>query len=132
MGMVRSCNIRSVMTVPLKNVSLAEGFNSDKENANDENLKGAPYARIQARGSPAGRQRPKHRGRCARSTRRCSTGSMPIGRASSQVLEQQARERRADGNQPARGRAGTREDKAGYFGKSDGVHRKRVRFDVRL
>ena len=29
------------VTLPLKNVSLAEWFNSDKENANDENIKGA-------------------------------------------------------------------------------------------
>ena len=29
------------LTLPLKNVSLAEWFNSDKENVNDENIKGA-------------------------------------------------------------------------------------------
>ena len=29
------------VTLPLKNVSLAKWFNSDKENANDENSKGA-------------------------------------------------------------------------------------------
>ena len=46
------------MTLPLKNVSLAEWFNSDKENGNDENIKGARHARIQARGSPLGGQRP--------------------------------------------------------------------------
>ena len=34
-------NKPSHLTLPLKNGSLAEGFNSDKENANDENLKGA-------------------------------------------------------------------------------------------
>ena len=45
-----------ILTLPLKNVSLAEWFNSDKENGNDENIKGALYARIQARGSPAGGQ----------------------------------------------------------------------------
>ena len=42
------------VTLPLKNVSLAEWFNSDKENANDENIKGALHARIQARGGQAG------------------------------------------------------------------------------
>jgi len=39
------------MTLPLKNVSLAEWFNSDKENGNDKNIKSALHARIQARGS---------------------------------------------------------------------------------
>ena len=52
----------SEQTLPLKNVSLAEWFNSDKENGNDKNIKGALHARIQARGSAPGRQRPKHRG----------------------------------------------------------------------
>ena len=47
---------------PLKNVSLAEWFNSDRGNGNDENIKGALHARIQARGSAPGGQRPKHRG----------------------------------------------------------------------
>ncbi len=50
------------MTLPLINAFLAEWFNSDKENGNDENIKGVLHARIQARGSPAGGQRPKHRG----------------------------------------------------------------------
>ena len=50
------------LTLPLKNVSLAEWFNSDKENANDKNIKGSLHARIQARGSSLGGQRPKHRG----------------------------------------------------------------------
>ena len=44
------------LTLPLKNVSLAEWFNSDKENGNDENIKGALHARIQARGSSLGGQ----------------------------------------------------------------------------
>lgn len=52
----------NLLTLPLKNVSLAEWFNSDKENGNDENIKGALHARIQARGSALGGQRPKHRG----------------------------------------------------------------------
>ena len=58
-----------LVTLPLKNVSLAEWFNSDKENVNDEDIKGALHARIQARGGKAGRgvgrasQRlPGHRG----------------------------------------------------------------------
>ena len=37
--------------MPLKSVFLAEWFNSDKENANGENTKGALHARIQARNS---------------------------------------------------------------------------------
>ena len=40
--------------------------------------------------------------------------------------QQSAGERRADGNQPAAGRAGAREDGARHSGKSDGVLRKRV------
>ena len=32
------------LILPLKNVSLAEWFNSDKENGNDENIKGALHA----------------------------------------------------------------------------------------
>ena len=43
-----ACTNRS-MTLPLKNVSLAEWFNSDKENANDEKIKSALQARIQVR-----------------------------------------------------------------------------------
>ena len=57
------------MTLPLKNVSLAEWFNSDKENGNDENIKGALHARIQARSSLAGGERPKHRGGSAHAGR---------------------------------------------------------------
>ena len=38
------------VTLPLKNVSLAEWFNSDKENGNGKNIKSALHARIQARG----------------------------------------------------------------------------------
>ena len=37
-----------------ENVSLAEWFNLDKENGNNENTKGALHARIQARGGAAG------------------------------------------------------------------------------
>ena len=39
-----------VVTLPLKNVSLAEWFNSDKENGNDQDNKGALHAGVQARG----------------------------------------------------------------------------------
>ena len=35
----------SEVTLPLKSASLAEWFNSDKENGNDENTKGARHAR---------------------------------------------------------------------------------------
>ena len=41
------------VTLPLEDVSLAEWFNSDKENGNDENIKEALHARIQARGGQA-------------------------------------------------------------------------------
>ena len=50
------------MTLPLKSVSLAECFNSDKKNENYENSKGALHAGVQARGSAPDGQRPKHRG----------------------------------------------------------------------
>ncbi|WP_426148561.1 hypothetical protein, partial [Polaromonas sp. DSR2-3-2] len=42
--------VPGVLTLPLKNVSLAEWFNSDKENGNGKNIKSALHARIQARG----------------------------------------------------------------------------------
>ena len=52
---------QSKMTLPAKNVSLAEWFNPSKENGNDEHDKeGALHARIQARGRAAGRRRPEH------------------------------------------------------------------------
>jgi len=41
------------MTLPPKNVSLAECFNASKENADDEDGKSALHARIQARGDTA-------------------------------------------------------------------------------
>jgi hypothetical protein len=47
--------------LPLKNVTLAECFNSDKENRNDENIRCALHARIQTKDRPPGRERPKHR-----------------------------------------------------------------------
>ena len=42
------------LTLPLKNVSLAEWLNSGKENGNDKDIKGARPARIQARCSGGG------------------------------------------------------------------------------
>ena len=51
---------RAALTLPLKNVSLTEWFNSDKENGNDEDIKGALHARIQARGGKAGRGWAEH------------------------------------------------------------------------
>jgi hypothetical protein len=48
------------LTLPAKNVSLAEWFNASKENGNEEDDEGAIHARIQARGGAAGRGRPKH------------------------------------------------------------------------
>ena len=53
---------RAALTLPLKNVSLTEWNNSGKENVNDEDIKGAIYARIQARGGKAGRSWAKHWG----------------------------------------------------------------------
>ncbi|WP_370870217.1 KilA-N domain-containing protein, partial [Rhodoferax sp.] len=47
----------SGLTLPSKNVSLAECLNSRKENGNDENGKSAIHARIQARSSATGRGR---------------------------------------------------------------------------
>jgi hypothetical protein len=55
--------------LPAKNVSLTEWNNSDKEQANDENIKGTVHARIQAKGGQAKdmkgraqRRRPEHSG----------------------------------------------------------------------
>ena len=55
--------------MPAKNVSLTEWNNSDKEQANDENIKGTVHARIQAKGGQAKdmkgraqRRRPEHSG----------------------------------------------------------------------
>nr|WP_161776118.1 hypothetical protein [Polycyclovorans algicola] len=50
------------LTLPPKSVSLAEWFNSSKENGNDEDDEGALHARIQARGGAAGRGWPEHCG----------------------------------------------------------------------
>ena len=58
---LRSFSGFPVETVPLKNVSLAEWFNSDKENGNDENIEGALQVRIQARGGQARCRSPEHR-----------------------------------------------------------------------
>ena len=44
------------------NVSLVECLNSREENGNDENIKGALHARIQARGSATGGGRTEHCG----------------------------------------------------------------------
>ena len=53
------------MTLPLKNVSLAECLNSRKEHENDEDGKSAIHARIQAKGGATGRGRPEHCGSSA-------------------------------------------------------------------
>jgi hypothetical protein len=51
------------VTLPAKNVSLAEWSNQSKENGNDEDdAEGALHARVQARGGAAGRRWPEHRG----------------------------------------------------------------------
>ena len=50
------------MTLPPKNVFLAECLNSHRENGNDEDGKSATHARIQARGGATGRGRPEHCG----------------------------------------------------------------------
>src|SRR6218665_1764291 len=50
-----------VLTLPPKNVSLAEWFNASKENGNDEDSAGALHAGIQAGGSATGSRRPEHR-----------------------------------------------------------------------
>src|SRR6218665_631855 len=49
------------LTLPPKNVSLAERFNASKENGNDEDSAGALHAGIQAGGSATGSRRPEHR-----------------------------------------------------------------------
>jgi hypothetical protein len=50
------------VTLPPKNVSLAEWFNSSKENGNDEDDEGTLDARVQARGGATGRGWPEHCG----------------------------------------------------------------------
>ena len=49
------------LTLPARNVSLTEWFNSGKEKVNDKDIKGTVHARIQARGGQAGAGRAKHR-----------------------------------------------------------------------
>ena len=105
----------SPLTLPLKNVSLAEWFNSDRENGNDENIKGALHARIQARGSSPGGKRPKHRSGGAHVGRgRPDAVQLGQGPSAGQAHRsgQQAGKRRADANQPTAGRVGAREDGA--------------------
>ena len=51
---------RFELTLPAKNVSLAEWFNASKENGNDEDDEGAIHARVQARGGAAGRGRAEY------------------------------------------------------------------------
>src|SRR6218665_270346 len=53
--------LRRRLTLPPKNVSLAEWFNASKENGNDEDSAGALHAGIQAGGGAAGPWRPEHR-----------------------------------------------------------------------
>src|SRR6218665_3652283 len=50
-----------LLTLPTKNVSLAEWFNASKENGNDEASAGALHAGIQAGGCAAGPRRPEQR-----------------------------------------------------------------------
>ncbi|MCY7372495.1 MAG: PAAR domain-containing protein [Spirochaetaceae bacterium] len=53
---------RGDLTLPPKNVSLAECFNASKENGNDEDDKGAVHAGVQAGGCAIGRGWAEHRG----------------------------------------------------------------------
>ena len=53
---------RAAVTLPPKNVPLAECFNASKENVNDEDGAGALHAGVQAGGSQAGRRWAEHRG----------------------------------------------------------------------
>ena len=57
---------------------------------------------------------------------------MPFAKASSQELEQQPRERRADGNQLAAGRVGVCEDGAAILGKTTAHTMQEGRFEVCL
>jgi len=50
------------VTLPSKNVPLAECFNASKENGNDEDSEGALHAGVQAGGCAVGARRAKHRG----------------------------------------------------------------------
>jgi hypothetical protein len=50
------------MTLPPKTGSLAEWFNSGKENGSEEGDEGEVHAGVQARGGAAGQRRAEHRG----------------------------------------------------------------------
>src|SRR6218665_79328 len=50
-----------LLTLPTKNVSLAEWFNASKENGNDEDGGGALHVGIKGGGSATGSRRPEHR-----------------------------------------------------------------------
>ena len=95
----------SELTLPSRNVSLAQGFNSRKERRKDADDEGAGHARIESRVvGAAGRRRPEHRG-----------GGPTVGHGRSDAFNwlkdhrprqslgrrQHARERRADGERPA-------------------------------
>jgi hypothetical protein len=54
--------VSALLTLPPKNVFLAECLNSRKENGNDQNGKSAIHARIQARSRATGRRRSEHCG----------------------------------------------------------------------
>jgi len=52
------------LSLPPENVSLAECFNSSKDNGNEQDSAGALHAGVQARGGAVGARRAKHRGSC--------------------------------------------------------------------
>ena len=64
------------LTLPPKNVPLAECFNASKENGNDENSAGALHAGVQAGSGAAGRGWAEHRG-----------GSQIVGRGGADAVQ---------------------------------------------
>ena len=76
------------MTLPPKNVFLAECLNSHRENANDKDGKSAIHARIHARNGATGRGRPEH----------CGSSALPgSGRLDALQLSQGTAPRQAPG-----------------------------------
>ena len=111
-GGVAGSNITAQTTtdLALEKRFFPERLDAGKENANDNNIKGAPHAPVQARSCAPGGQRPKHCGGDAYAGVGQS-GAVQLGQGASprktQGRRQQARKCRVDGEQPAMHRIGT-------------------------
>src|ERR1700710_2893775 len=106
------------LTLPLENVSLAERLMQARRTEDGETEAAARYlhARVQGRGGEAGRERAQH-GRGSTQARAVRSDTLQLGQEQARWRgvgrrRQQARQCPRDGNQPAEGRAGTRQDGA--------------------